>query len=577
MNIRLIIFTTSLFLMPKVWAQEPDFLLIGPTSQALQHPIPDVLKMAYSPSPSDAIAYAVIDIATVPEADQPFQRYVWIPDGDKQKIAVISYAVNLAISKASTLVSPATMADGRLVRWDMRSLAPQDNEYTILNILWEDLAFEPYFHITNTTAVSMPTNSVQVESLADDPPKSLRFKVGDELFYKSPNDEFFNLVNNKWESMKPKTEAQKIAVYGAHTGLEQSVLLQGMTKSNAAIVRYDFFLFKILSTIDGGMYYRFAGIEPKPAKGTALEAFLQSLGTSRELVEQLRSDQRAAMFRSNVTGKPRRIDVFYGVNVRPSSGVGLITMTHDMGDDDVDHHSDPIRNLLSLKSQSHEVIATKSNGMHIFALFDSNGELRNEVPSNIARDHMIPSPYTARLQAAIGCIRCHGSDEGLKPFKNEVQTMLSGLMDIFEDESSKDSIPNQLDRLAGLYAGDLDKPLRRGRDDYNDAVFLATGGMSVSQVSSKLSDIYGDYVYREIGAFEACYELGYLVSQDEADYCLNQILPPLQLNVNGIGPEDPIIGALKSGLKINRYQWEQVYPDVALRAFQTRKTQEISN
>ena len=563
--------------MPQVLAQEPDFSLIGPTSQAWQHPIPDVLEMAYSPSPSDAIAHAVIDIAMVLEADQPFQRYIWIPDGDKQKIAVINYAVNLAISKASTLVSPAIVADGRLVRWDIRSLAPQDNEYAILNVLWEDLAFEPYFHITNTTATSIPTNSVQVESLADDPPKSLRFKVGGELFYKSPSDEFYVLQNNVWEKKKPEIDAQKIAVYGAHTGLEQSVLLQGMTKSNAAIVRYDFFLFKVLSTIDGGMYYRFAGIEPKPAQGTAQEAFLQSLGTSQELVEQLRSDQRAAIFRSNVTGKPRRIDVFYGVNVRPSSGVGLITMTHDMGDDDVDHHSDPIRNLLSLKSQSHEVIATKSNGMHIFALFDSNGGLRNEVPSKIARDHMIPSPYTARLQAAIGCIRCHGPDEGLKPFKNEVQTMLSGLMDIFEDESSKDSIPNQLDRLAGLYAGDLEKPLRRGRDDYSDAVFLATGGMSIPQVSLKLSDIYGDYVYREIGAFEACHELGYLVPQDEADYYLNQILPPLQLNANGIGPEDPIIGALKSGLKINRYQWEQVYPDAAFRAFQTRKTQEISN
>ena len=68
-----------------------------------------------------------------------------------------------------------------------------------------------------------------------------------------------------------------------------------------------------------------------------------------------------------------------------------------------------------------------------------------------------------------------------------------------------------------------------------------------------------------------------MLSQDEADYCLNKILPPLKLNANGIGPEDPIIGALKSGLKINRYQWEQVYPDVALRAFQTRKMQEISN
>ena len=57
----------------------------------------------------------------------------------------------------------------------------------------------------------------------------------------------------------------------------------------------------------------------------------------------------------------------------------------------------------------------------------------------------------------------------------------------------------------------------------------------------------------------------------DASKYLIQLLPPLPSDQLGISPEDPIIGALKSGLKVNRYQWEQVYPDAAFRALQTRK------
>lgn len=554
-------------------AQEPDFSLVGQTSKVWQREIQNVEDMQYGPTPADAVAYAVADISQLESVDQPFQRYIWIPDGDRQKISTMNYVVNLAISKSSVIVKPTIVADGKLLRWDLRQLAPRDGQYATLHAIWEELSLEPYFHIVKTTADSIPTNAVQIESAIDDPPGSLRFKIGEELFFKSPGNDFFIFKNNKWTKRDIEVEIQRVAVYGAHTGLEQSVLLQGLSQSNATIVRYDFLLVRALSTIDGGMYYKFAGIERNPAKGTAQDAFLASLGADEQLVQQLRSDQRAAMFRSKVTGKPRRIDAFYGVGVRPGSGTGLITVTHDMTDNDVDPRSDPIRNLLNLNDQAREIISEKPNGLHIFALFDGKGALQDEVPPNIAKDHTIPAPHTARLQCAISCIRCHGPEEGLKPFSNEVQTMLSGLLDVFGDVSSTDQIPDQLDRLAGLYAGDLNKPIRRARDDYSDAVFRTTNGMTVSQVSDRVSDIYGDYVYREIGAFEACYELGYLVPKEQAVYYLNQILPPLPTDIVGISPEDPIIGALKAGLKINRQQWEQVYPDAAFRALQTRTNQ----
>lgn len=559
------------FLLSSRTEKLPDFSLVGQSRTIWQNPTPNIDVMQYGPTPIDAIAYALADISQLPASDQPFQRYIWIPDGDRKKQALISFAINLACSKASTIIRPTIVADGRLVRCDLRTLAPRIGQYDTLYALWEELAFEPYFHITKTTADALPTNSAHVRSRSDDPPGSIRFKVEDQLFYKSASNQLFELQSNEW--IERVIEIQRVAVYGSHVGLEQGVLLQSLSKSNAAVVRYDFFLAKVLSTMDGGMYYQFAGIETNPASGTAQQVFLGSMGASEELVRQLRSGQRAAMFRSKVTGKPRRIDAFYGVGVRPGSGTGLITMTHDIFDNDVNPRNDPVRNLLEFEDRAREVIAIKSNGMQIFALFTASGAIQNFVPSNIARDHTIPTPHTSRLQPAIGCIRCHGPHGGYQPFTNEVKTMLSGLLDVYGDVASERVIPDQLDRLAGLYAGDLSKPIRRGRDDYSDAVFLATGGMSVSEASAGLAQIYSDYVYRDVGAFDACAELGYLVPYDKAVYYLNQILPPMNADVIGIRPEDPIIGALKAGLRINRYQWEQVYADAAFRALQTRKSQ----
>jgi hypothetical protein len=528
-------------------------------------------SISYGPTPADAIAYALADIQTVPALDRPFQRYIWVPDGDPAKIAAIKYSVNLAVSHSSILVYPAVVAEGKLVRWDLRRLVPNDNQYALLHALWEELQFEPYFHIAKSTQDVLPVGAIQQALQISDPPGSIRYKLNGQQFFKDNTNQLFQFINENWVRQQQSLQINRITAYGSHVGLDQATLLQSLTQSSASVIRYDYFLVRTLSTIDGGLYYKFAGIKASPSEGTAQDAFLRSLGADEKLVAKLRSDQRVALFRSNVTGKPRRIDAFYGVAVRPSSGTGLITVTHDMSDNDVDPRSDPIRNLLTINDQAREIIAAKPNGMHIFALFNGSGELQDEVPPNIAKDHTVPAPHTARLQSAISCIRCHGSDGGYKPFQNDVQTMLSGMMDVFGDLSSQQAVPNQLDRLAGLYSGDLAKPIRRARNDYSDTVFKATGGYSIESVSNTVSGIYSNYVYESVDAFKACYELGFLVPPEDASKYLIQLLPPLPSDQLGISPEDPIIGALKSGLKVNRYQWEQVYPDAAFRALQTRK------
>lgn len=537
-------------------------------------------NMEFAPSPADAVAYALADAAAIPKGDQPFMRYVWIPDGEKKYVGGVNYTINIAWSRATPLIKCRTIAQNRLVRVDLRALAPradiESKDYKEIFKLWETLAFEPYFHIVRTTDDALPTNAKLIKSLDDDPTGSIRFTLDDKTWYRSAAGKTYCLVDGQWQTQKLQfAKKENVAAAGAHVGLDQHVMLQGLLQSNAPIVRYDFFMFKSLQTLNGGIYYDLLGIERNPKGTTAQKAFFAKFGIDEEQVAKLRSDQRVAMFKSRVTGRPRRVDFFRGLGVRPDSGTGLATITFDIAEEDIGAEFDPIRNLLEFKDKAREVIVERANGMHAFALFNNKEELQDSAPDNVVKDHTIPAPYPARLQPAISCLRCHGPFDGWQPAQNDVRLMLNGYLNVFDDlANKKGNVPDTLDRLAGLYAGDLTKALRRGRDDYSDAVYLATGGQSVPEAAAGLSGVFLDYHYTDVDAATAVRELGYKVPADKAVYYLNVILPPLAKDIVGIAPEDPILGALKVGLKVQRYQWESVYADAAFRAMQTRKERE---
>lgn len=534
-------------------------------------------NMKYATAPADAVAYALADAIALPKGDQPFMRYVWLVDGQKKIAGAVNYTINIAWSRATPLIKCKVFAQGRMLRVDLRTLAPradiEGKDFKDIFKLWETLAFEPYFHIVRTSDDALPTNAVLIKSLDDDPTGSLRFKLDDKTWYKSAGGKTYLLVDGQWQTQKLQfAKKENIAVAGAHVGLDQHVMLQGLTQSNAPIVRYDFFIAKSLQTLNGGIYYDLLGVERNPKGITAQDAFLKKFGVDEEESEKLRSDQRVAMFKSRVTGRPRRVEFFRSIGVRPDSGTGLATITYDIAEEDIGPEADPIRNLLEFKDKAREVIIERANGMHAFALFSNKGELQDSAPDNVVKDHTIPAPYPARLQPAIGCIRCHGPFDGWQPAPNDVRLMLNGYLNVFDDLANKNgNIPDVLDRLAGLYAGDLTKALRRGRDDYSDAVYIAALTQSVPESAATLAGVFLDYYYTDVDAATAVRELGYDVPTDKAVYYLNVILPPLAKDIVGIAPEDPILGALKVNLKVQRYQWESVYADAAFRVMMTRK------
>lgn len=467
------------------------------------------------PVPNDAVVHAAADAAVIDAARLPFIRYVWIPDGDKADGAAVSFATNTAISKAAVPVRPHVVAGGRLLRLDLLNLLPKDADLKRGVQLWEKLGGQdPYFYLR----VQEKTQQYQ----ADD----------------------------------GKTYSWRWAVaFAGHVDLKTGVILQGLTKSASPVVRFDRFTVKTLTTLDGGLYYDFAGIEKsKKAGQTDFQKFLADHGVDLDKAKELRADRRAALFRSGVTAKPRAIEEIQGL-------LGTATWSEDIADNNLDPKAHPILTLLESKFDATEAIALKANGHCDFALFDGKGALQQVVPDNVAKDHTVPAPYTARLQPAISCIRCHSQGKGFRTARNDISTLLKNApegearFDILADvKGGRDA----LDRIAGLYRGNLDR-LERGREDYSDAVFLSTGGLSVGEVSARIQRIQDAYQFSDVTPRIACRELGIGVDEDTAVSMLRKLLPPVEY-------EDARIGFLKAGVSITRADWEQVYADAALRS-----------
>lgn len=466
--------------------------------------------------PIDAVQTALADIKRLAEEDRPYQRYIWLPPwGDTKQFAQVnSFAMNTAISRATTIQRPQSVG-GYLARWDLRQLAPGHKALSTVVTLWERLAeTEPYFH-------------AQI-----------------------------------------RRDGLKATGFAVHAGNVEMPELATLAETAVPIVRADWLLVKSLTSLDGGLYYEFAGVAENQ------KDFLRSLGADEALAAEVNGDQRAGLFRSNVTGKPRRIDVFRGAGGRSSSG--LVMVTRETVDGEIDAPEHPIRNLLKFQFKASEIIAEKANGLHVFALYDNFGKRQDSVPDNIASDHTVPPPHTRRVESAISCIRCHGPHDGVQPFSNDVQTLVSSRsVDVFTDLADQGDPALLLDRLAGLYAGNLGKPIRRARDDYQEAVFRATWGLDAAKAGELCSQQFAAYRYEQVTPAKAAMELGFKVDGKIAADALKWLVPHLPADERGVSPEDPVIASLLAGLSVNRSDFEQVYADIAVRA--STRIEELKN
>ncbi len=597
------------------------------------------------PVPNDAIAWALRDVLTVPYSERQYMRYIWSQDlavwqalDEKERkkvdpvpLKVISLTANY-ISRASfPLLAP--MVPGGLVRMDLRQYAPRDADLAEWLKLWEEFAFDPTFSLLITRDTvgevkDLPRQKVRRQVTRkvpnpefkwrtetrdikhpggryvwpDDSGKSrddvpageysvdLRFRVGEEFL------ERIEFVEEERDAFT--TGVDVVRFNGRDIDPAAFVSLQTQTQSLAPVVEWRYFLHRSLTTVKdkgvyaqvfGGLYYDLRGIrKSKDKKATDEDVFFESLGvgnikageSAASVFDRLRSDQRLAVFRSGVTGKPRRVDMFHTLAGREGTGWGSIT--HDIKDQDVDIGTHPVMNLLEFKDAAREAIFEGPNGMPLFALFNGAGARQDEVPPDVAVDRTIPTPHTMRLQPAIGCIRCHGTEEGWKPLTNDVKRLTGGRLDIFDDVSNrKHSRSDVLDRLTGLYAGNFDKHLMRARDDYAETLLHVTGPWKESEKGQtdtpgisarRISETFSGYNYTMVDAQSALRELGIDCPKDRAQSVYNLVLPPDLRAFNGeFAVEDVRLAAPGRGVSVNRSDWSLVRSFAAERSVRNRQ------
>jgi len=461
-----------------------------------------------------AVQAALEDLSSLPPSERSSQSYIWIPAWmPPESLKIVSGALNLALSRSEAIYRPIALRlklGGFILRYDARMLTNTTEELRNLESVRASLSIhEPYLHANRDGVIA----------------------------------------------------------FGYHTGSQAMSELAQQTESAIPLVRADWFIRYAVSNLDGGRYYDFQAIERKPKKGTAEQAWYDSLG-AREA--DLNATQRSLIDRSAVTGKQRRIDCLPQLRIRPGAAAGTLFVTHDISNEQqAQAASDPAANLIKLEDAAREAIAFKTNGLCQFALFKADGSLQDSAPENVVVDHLIPAPHTRQLQAAIGCIRCHGGQDGYHAIHNDAANLFGGRLTNFGDLSlaKQLDVRAQIQLLAGLYAGRPDKPLNRARDDYSEAVWAATGGLSVPEFSAGVARIFGDYSYLQVTPRQALLEVGWDVGEADAPALIRNLVADLAPE-HGISPEDAAIGTLKEGGSISRPRWERCFADFSYRAYQ---------
>ena len=528
--------------------------VVEPEAVRQPEPLPAPKEERQS-DPGDAVRHAVARVKRLGSPAFLYKRFVWCPRGIPEDVQGVSYATNLW-SRAPLTVRPVDL--GILVEIDLRHYAASADDREELVDLWEELAFDPRF-------AQLVTRD-QLELLMDPVPKVRRWK-------------------RKWRGSDAtgwtrlgrvvvEVDAKELVVARFNGAVPEAAglsFLQDVTQSFAPIVECDYYVGRVLSTVKdrdgdkntlystvwGGLYHEFAGIKKSQVKGRSdFDQLLIDIGVDvpmERLLARLHSDERAALLRSNVTGKPRRITWLGTSNSRLSVANGVLFFTEDVRDRDVDLGGNPVLTLQRFRPAAFEVIWTRRNGLQGFALFGGNGELLDEADITVAADHRVPAPYSPRLQAAKSCIGCHGPHDGWQPFESDLHAV-ARRVDVYGDESRGDFA--LLNRLRGQYTGLAEKPLRRAREDNALAVFYATDRFKGRKLvdtgkaaAGHIERIYFAGNYDLVDAAIAMRDLGLpTVGGAGAVLELQQAVPLAPV-------DDRILAALQEGLQVRRSDW----------------------
>lgn len=500
---------------------------------------PALTKVA---DPYDAAAWAVQDALALKTLDPPQSAagclYLWIGPEENTNVAKVnSLAVNSALSHSSTIQLPELTAGGRLIRWDLAKLAPRPEDFRRLVGVINDLSIgEPFWHV-DLKALGLPAAKCSPFVWLDGKTYHATFSVP------------------------------------APATAEAYQILQHETGLKTPLMRADYFLRRISSTIQGGRYYHARGFITRDQHGkerrlTETEIFAL-FGNDVKLSRAVNGDDRVGIVRSGVTGQARAVEFGQGA-------IGGWRITYDRFSDNERLFAHPLYNLLSVveKADGRETIFEMPNGLLAYILTDGKGNLVDEAPNKLVTDHRTPVPHPAQLFPPLSCVRCHGPAGGVQRTPNDVQRLLrrSEQLDAFADFGGTGFAQKDIDRLAGLYGGDFDRRSRDARNRYADATFTATRGLTAAEAAAEWASQYEGYFQTPVTADRQLLDLGWKArSPQAANKALETLLVKQETDLLVFGQkatrEDPLMPAPRLGVPIRRQDQERIFPESFRRAF----------
>lgn len=524
--------------------------------------------------PADAVLLAWDDAQQFPHETAYYFRYVWVQDANQLDRMAGNLAIHL-VSNNSVVKRPTEIGAGYLLRLDVRHYAIFEKDRKRFLKTWEELRFDPFFNKLVTK------DTIKVLELENgEPPTVAVVRNGETVHVR---------LDQLLEGEVARLPAKHLP---AKTYLKLRVLLQ----TEAPVVSLPYVLTRMLTavkdqggsaTVFSGLYVEFFGLEETPAKGTALDALLATIGTGdgidvEAFFARVPSERRLAMWKSRVTGKPRRVDLLPAQTVITGAWVSI---TQDPADGNYSGLSHAMKSLVRLNAAAREVIWATPLELHGFGLYDGKGGLQREAPSpvvsaEIYRDRNGAScPHSARLQPAISCIECHWAKddaEGFRPLRNDVLTLKQrrGVVPVDDVNLRKQDLYEVQQMLERLYQGDprrgeVEELISRARADLSKAVLRVTGPWPggrgdqtdvVRLAGAHLVKVYQRYSYEPIDARDALRELGVRPPDKlaEAAALFAQLVPAGRY-------ETATLEALRAGDEVNRFDWSFEYAFAAER------------
>lgn len=565
------------------------------------------------PTPNDALRWAYDDLIThVPPGARYYTRYLFDALGSPTSAKTSSLTLNL-LSRGSAPVLPVAMANGHLVRFDIRWYAPSTTDQAEWQALWEDFRFDPLFSRLLTK------QTLKLYGLTE---AKLRPVVVKETTYKTIYEPGPDPKHPLAKKVPVITERYVSPFHGVDVladdppDLDPLLLhaLRRYTGTSAPVVDHRYFKFRALSSIQekgayadiwGGRWLELSGTKTAEQtfgkgfkvngrKPTDEDALFHSLGlgnvnageSAQQFFDRLRSGQRIALGLSGVTGGPREIDFFETAATAGFYSGGSIT--GDLGAEDVTEQQHPILNLRRPFRRAREWIVPRGFNW-LFALTNAvDGTLAREVPPNIAAARNIPAPHRTRLQPPIDCLDCHGKHDMWIPARNEVKDLVkAGRVDILGDQSGHTFLgdPAITDELRRLFMGD-DRYFSQSVRDSAAKRFLEMMGPFpgadptqsdiVRVATAALVSDYNGYWWSSVTPREALRDLGFDVPEKDAKRLFGLLVPidrqgstAYTQELGAVTFEDIRVSRLAEGMPTRRQDWAMVRSFAAERARRT--------